>query len=131
MGLVVPRRNKRGERRGGEGEGRTEYSRLSSVSKARYYSQFDLWISLSNRHRCGILRSIRAPAGSSFLRTLSSRTYRKNLFVYPTWRTAVSYVHAYAEYSGIHGARLKEMKTEETHTRTYDVLRIALIFTKL
>lgn len=40
-------------------------------------------IFLSNRHSpVGILRPIRAPVGSSFLWTLSSRTYRKNLFVY-------------------------------------------------
>lgn len=40
-------------------------------------------IFLSNRHSpVGIPRPIRAPVGSSFLWTLSSRTYRKNLFVY-------------------------------------------------
>lgn len=40
-------------------------------------------IFLSNRHSpVGIPRPIRAPVGSSFLWTLSSLTYRKNLFVY-------------------------------------------------
>lgn len=97
------------------------------VSKARYRPQFDLWISLSNRHRRGILRSIRAPAGSSFLRTLSSRTYRKNLFVYPAWRTAVSYVHAHTEYPGIHGATERN-EEEKKRTRTRDVSQIVLIF---
>lgn len=91
MVIIVGSKYKRGR----------ELSRLSTVSKALFSPEFDLWISLSNRHHamefsgrlerrldqvsCGHFRAVPTARISSFIR-----------------HGAVSYVHAHTEYSGIH-----------------------------